>query len=80
MDDLAKGLEIKTIAATGELIYYLKDNRVHSASVLGIEINVKENFSRIKYHTCHTGSQGILEEYVFVSKEKLVHKLLEGVV
>ncbi|MEW5569708.1 hypothetical protein [Rossellomorea marisflavi] len=69
----------------GSTAYYLKNNRIHSATIFSRSIieNSKEDYGEnftpfgkagIEYATCH----GVFDEKnVFSSKEKLVENLLK---
>lgn len=72
-------MKIETKASVGETIYYLCDNRLHSAPVQTITVNVskkdilsKEIEVDIRYHTCHGQYQ---ESKVFLTKRQLAEDL-----
>jgi len=61
-------------AKVGELIYYLQENKVHSAPVLDITVNIFKDRNIALYRTCH--NTGLREEFIFLSRAALASSLL----
>ena len=76
-------MDIKTKASVGDTIYYIQNNKLHSADVIKIHINVEgpgagtmdvHDHVSIGYQTCH--NEFINETEVGLSKQELANIII----
>ena len=88
-------MEIKTKADIGTTIYYLHENRVHSAPVLSIKLVANQKDAEEKAHTdvqkdiyLHFGTAGVWyrtvhgiypENQIFLTREALGTAIVNGI-
>ena len=68
-------MEIKTKFNVGDKVFYMKDNRVQSGEVRGMQVLIHRSEANIIVYVSLGDKRGYSEDFLFESKEELLKSL-----
>lgn len=68
-------MEIKTKFNVGDEVFYMRDNRVQSGEVRGMEVYIHRSEANVIVYVSPGDSRGYTEDFLFGSKEELLKSL-----
>lgn len=68
-------MEIKTKFNVGDKVFYMRDNRVQSGEVRGMQVLIHRSEVNIIVYVSSGDPKGYAEDFLFASKEELLKSL-----
>ena len=68
-------MDIKTKFNVGDKVFYMRDNRVQSGEVRGMEVFIHGSEANVIVYVSPGDSRGYTEDFLFGSKEELLKSL-----